>query len=101
MTKVVPVKMSDSLYERLQTVAELVGEADSTIIRLVLRAGLAQIEKDKYQVFKFDQDFSEAGETRGADVDDLSTDSTRNLPPPLAHRSRAPRSDKKSASPKS
>ncbi len=53
MTKVVPVKMSDDLYARLQQVAEKVGEADSTIIRLVLRAGLLEIVKDNYQLFKF------------------------------------------------
>jgi predicted transcriptional regulator len=75
MTKVVPVKMSDDLYERLQAVALKTGEPDSTIIRLVLRAGLMEIVKDNYQLFKFG--FGEAGESIGADAGGPSLRSTR------------------------
>ncbi len=53
MPKVVPVKMPEALHERLKEIAEKVGEAESTIIRIVLRAGLTQIEKDNYTLFRF------------------------------------------------
>jgi len=50
LTKVIPVKMNQETYDRLQKVAEQVGEADSTIIRLVLRAGLTEIERRGYEI---------------------------------------------------
>lgn len=84
MTKVVPVKMSDELYERLQNVSKEVGEPDSTIIRLVLRAGLAQIERDHFTIFKFEaENFASASETEkdGAGVGGRSSDSTSSRSP--------------------
>jgi hypothetical protein len=54
MTKVVPVKMDEALYASLQAIADRVGENESTIIRIVLRAGLRQIVRDNYELFRFE-----------------------------------------------
>lgn len=67
MTKVVPVKMGEELYDRLQHVAQKVGEADSTIIRLVLRAGLNEIVKDNYELFKFSPDEENGAKNKSSD----------------------------------
>lgn len=113
MTKVVPVKMSDALYERLQRIAERVGEADSTIIRLVLFAGLLQIERDNFQLFKFEeQTFETAGEKPTAPAGGRSSGSTRESrgpdeviaarinEPPTASSAPSPRGSEPSSKPR-
>jgi hypothetical protein len=44
--------MGEDLYIRLQHAAEKIGEADSTVIRLTLRAGLSQLERENYELFE-------------------------------------------------
>lgn len=42
----VPISFDSETYERIQRVAKEVGEADAVVIRLILRAGLAVLERE-------------------------------------------------------
>lgn len=41
----VPISFDSETYERIQRLAEEVGEADAVVIRLLLRAGLAVLDR--------------------------------------------------------
>lgn len=85
LTKVVPVKMNQETYDRLQAVAERVGEADSTIIRLVLRAGLTEIERRNYEIF----DMSDSKKSSSAPVARSGAKITSSRSTPVSKNYRA------------
>ncbi len=64
--KPIPVRLDEATLQRLKRAAEKTGESEATILRLVLRAGLTELEARAYELFTFLVPKEEGGRTGGS-----------------------------------